>query len=920
MNQRPDNLHDYLRPPHGAFWTWQEGGEVVTWTDGKTIAFRQELREVLRRQVDLGLPPLGAVLLLLAAAHESRQESSSQRGILAGIIGAFDDAAAHMILLTEVSEGLDLIRQLDSDLLTSTAAKAELVDLVLCACEERTSPKTASTVVDYLGLGLPESISDSTRLTMVDQWWHLGAMTLERDLQHLAGGLAKVDEQSLRLRMRTGLETEVQAAQVDLSPAEQARALIEQLQDDAQLGGIARLARDLMAAVTLPRKVSQPDELPLGGVSDISNRGPLDRLLLSELAHDDLTLAVRVAVNEALYLRREAPPRTPPRTRALLLDCGLRTWGVPRVYGTAVALAAAATTDSHDEVTAWRAHGAQTEPVELTRREGVAEHLEKLYTDIHPGRALPELVSRLAAADGESDVILITTADTLADHDFQRAVGQCEVDSLFVASVERDGSFRLLHYSRQGRKILREAQLDLDKLLAEHRTPSAPLIERDGIDDLPAIFFVRPFPLLLSHPIDHKRIWCLHERGVFALTKDRRLMWWSRPGYGARQLADDLHAGSPQWHSLAFADYEEQILAVLKAPHGDQLLLLDIQPALPSCTVKSLPISATGVRAVSAHNGALMVIGNRRVHIFVVGDTEPKRTLNVPSDAVWQRDRFFKNRRTGQWLALAYDGIEASLESVLSAQTGMHCPKLAGLFDRVGHDGPWGVTYKGDLYDSATDKLHNVATGLGGKAELLAANRTGERIVIGRHSPELGHLRNNQCLIDVESRQAQRVRGNPWDIIDAAAIRRTVQPRSLRSRFEGVFEDGGLVLITRKGACHRLRWFSRQIQLQYDRLARKTASRPFERHPLPSAMGIRLQKATLDDGSEVFVDSRGLLHLRCKDRSSPEITLVLSDGYIAGWSSTGHLWGPKYFTGFAYDTEPTDDAREVLKRFVRGLP
>ena len=40
--------------------------------------------------------------------------------------------------------------------------------------------------------------------------------------------------------------------------------------------------------------------------SDISNRGPLDRLLLSESAHDDLTLAVRIALNEALYLRRES--------------------------------------------------------------------------------------------------------------------------------------------------------------------------------------------------------------------------------------------------------------------------------------------------------------------------------------------------------------------------------------------------------------------------------------------------------------------------------------------------------------------------------------------------------------------------------------------------------------------------------------
>jgi hypothetical protein len=104
------------------------------------------------------------------------------------------------------------------------------------------------------------------------------------------------------------------------------------LKDDVELGGLARLALNLMAAVHLPRPVADREELPLGGVSDITNRGALDRLLVSELANDDLTLAVRIAVNEALYLRREMPPRNPPRQRFVLLDAGIRMWGVPRVF------------------------------------------------------------------------------------------------------------------------------------------------------------------------------------------------------------------------------------------------------------------------------------------------------------------------------------------------------------------------------------------------------------------------------------------------------------------------------------------------------------------------------------------------------------------------------------------------------------
>ena len=100
-----------------------------------------------------------------------------------------------------------------------------------------------------------------------------------------------------------------------------------------------RAARELLAALRLPRPLVVREDLPIGGVADLTNRGDLDRLLLSELAHDDLTLATRVALNEALYMRREPPLGEPPRTLWLLLDSGVRLWGWPRVFATAAALA-----------------------------------------------------------------------------------------------------------------------------------------------------------------------------------------------------------------------------------------------------------------------------------------------------------------------------------------------------------------------------------------------------------------------------------------------------------------------------------------------------------------------------------------------------------------------------------------------------
>src|SRR5262245_9373952 len=50
-------------------WAW-DGGDVLAWKDGDTIAFRPEVEAILRRLAPHGLPPFGALVLLLAACRD----------------------------------------------------------------------------------------------------------------------------------------------------------------------------------------------------------------------------------------------------------------------------------------------------------------------------------------------------------------------------------------------------------------------------------------------------------------------------------------------------------------------------------------------------------------------------------------------------------------------------------------------------------------------------------------------------------------------------------------------------------------------------------------------------------------------------------------------------------------------------------
>ena len=362
----------YLTPPATWFWRWSDEGGVIAWSGGATIAFRGELIKVLERLAPRGLPPLDAIVLVAAACRGTWRESSSELSTLAGTL-ANAGRRAFPQWLSGVLAGLDAVAELPSELRSSVEAEAVLAELILEESRYRTTPAAAEAILRVL-----RRTAEDYALHGAGRWWQWE--DLLRDLRILERGLPRVDAATLELRLRTGLDRLVRPADLELEPAERARRLIARLQDDKELGGLARIARQLMAAVHLPRSITDHEDLPVGGISDITNRGPLERLLLNELAQDGLTLAVRVALNEALYWRRESPPRSPPQHRAVLVDAGLRIWGIPRVFATAVALALAAGGSRNVRVDVYRAKGRKVVPADLTRREGLIRRREGILT------------------------------------------------------------------------------------------------------------------------------------------------------------------------------------------------------------------------------------------------------------------------------------------------------------------------------------------------------------------------------------------------------------------------------------------------------------------------------------------------------------------------------------------------------------
>ena len=338
MSKAEAQALEYLAPRDESFWRWSADGQTAIWADGGTIAFRGEIRAVLAHLSPNGLPPFGAVVLLLAACREGWLEARSGAGILAGYARFLDSSSAHVASaaglvisrivphhlereVAELLEELDAVSGLPQELRKSTRAKQILAEVVFEPAEKALEPAEAAAVIQ----ALDDGVAGEALQLRGDPDENYRALLTE--LEALRGGLANAREDRLALRSRTGLDQLIKPADVQVPPAQRARNLLHALRADPELSGIAQVAQQILAAVHIPRSLASPEELPVGGVSDLTHRGTFDRLLISELAQDDLTLAVRVAMNEALYLRRESPAQHPPPGRAILLDVGFGSGG-----------------------------------------------------------------------------------------------------------------------------------------------------------------------------------------------------------------------------------------------------------------------------------------------------------------------------------------------------------------------------------------------------------------------------------------------------------------------------------------------------------------------------------------------------------------------------------------------------------------
>ncbi|MBC9930218.1 hypothetical protein [Chitinophaga qingshengii] len=513
-------MNTYFQLSGDYCWRWSEEGRVIELHNGFTVCYTEALTGLLQQMNPPGWPPLSTVLFLLCACKNNDTQIALTTWNLREIVQRIYPSSR----LPENTAGM-------------LEDACHLLELVHALPLELRQLNQHAHLITTLFEGFTPHIDSQQATAALEQFtpgYHYNAnavSTLEWDLSWLSrAGKKYTALPELVQALTAGTTRHLSPLPADL-PLPDASDLLTQLERHEKTIGISRLARRIMAAIHVPMHTYNSGERLLGGFSDLANKGNYDRLLISELAQDDLLLTARLANQEALYLRREEVPLNRKKKVIILLDITLKMWGIPRIFGMAAALACRLQQANDTDVTAWALGEANVYPINLDTPDTMEHALSFLDNGLH---IVPALTFLLEKRQEDTEYYLITGEKPATHPDLQAILAAHPPKVDFLLTVDREGAFHCYHYSGGRKKQISQAQFDLEEITH----PGIPASEKkkDTTAPLSAIRMEDPVPVRL--PVTNMRnkpgyhfYW---SNDIVSITRDGRVECRSRNRTDAR--------------------------------------------------------------------------------------------------------------------------------------------------------------------------------------------------------------------------------------------------------------------------------------------------------------------------------------------------------------------------------------------------
>lgn len=455
---------DYIKCYQNSFWEWDSDEEYVRVKEGVTFAQWQEVLQYLSNLAPMGLPLFDVLLGVMASTANNEFHSTAlsiQAQLLPKHMEVEDHATALSIQSQIMSKGkqtelderltiLDTIAQVDEKY-----RKGENRFLLIAAVIERVNVKH----IDSVSVKVVEELNDPKQdfygMKGPDGPKHI------RKVINCFGSLSfhfKTPESIVEAMIGFNLN---KLNLDDILPQNADRtvdkgSLLDELKNEAATKKMADLIPYVMSGLNFPIHASQSDDRPEGGVSDLSNKGHFDQLIVSEFAYDDDYFMSRIVNNEALFYQREKAKNDDDNNVCVLIDASLYMWGLPKLIATAISCSVGLKDEDVDYDCFFV--GNEMAYCNFRTIEGILKGTRFANASICPEKGLDAFIE---AEKTYSNTLFVTTEDSWRRPEMRRFKVDKKQPFDFLILVNETANIKV--HKSNGKKVA-DFKLDLDAI------------------------------------------------------------------------------------------------------------------------------------------------------------------------------------------------------------------------------------------------------------------------------------------------------------------------------------------------------------------------------------------------------------------------------------------------------------------------
>jgi len=494
-------FYEYFRSYKSYFWQWEDAAEVLAIPNSSTIVYRDLVQEILDIIEPQGIPPFGALLLAIVATNPNGKESLDT--VLA--IAKNTSYASNNKTLTEAISFLKMLSEIDKEYKRGKK-RILLFQALFEDCHYITSITKSRSVVRYYK-------GKHYNVKKLENKGDLFESDFKKDFRTIALLEKKFPTLDLIIEKIASLPEIEEDIIISETEKKDSEDIITELIENSKTFHVGVLVKRIWSGLNIPLHSILPSQQPLGGVSDLTNKGDFDRLLLSEYANEDVLFLSRLANNEALYFHRETPPSDNNLHRIILIDISLKNWGTPKTIAFATMLAIAKHPKT-DIVCTVFAIGDRCHPIEIDSIDSIIAGVQILEGCLNASKGL-EMFFNEHGGYKNAEVFLITEASALKQKPMLKMVSTYNEYINYWVHPDIDGNIDVYRKQRKSKKHIQHLKVPIGELWKKKsekiKTPTL---------EIP----FENYPILFRPGTKIKEVLSTQDGEIFQVTGDRLLL------------------------------------------------------------------------------------------------------------------------------------------------------------------------------------------------------------------------------------------------------------------------------------------------------------------------------------------------------------------------------------------------------------